>query len=226
MLRHCSLLACLLVCAAASAIAPGDLPSAGPVHSGGDAEFLALVPTLEAQFSNVSPSDEAGAGFFNPQFHMSSDTTMRVYVLSHDSAYPDAFGYTRVAGDISTGVTIFADTSGLAQGDYVDVTGVDIFNGSFIAMTNHAVGGGDLFWGEYWMNGDGLSHIQAAGPVTGAWWVLALDDQLGGGDRDWNDLRLAVHFFVATPEPTTWALIAGFAGIAAWLWRRQRPALS
>src|SRR5689334_15583884 len=121
MLRSCSLVACLLLCMGASAITPGDLPSAGPVHHGGDAEFLAMVPTLNALFSNVPGTDSAGDGFFDPQFFLFKGTTMRVYLLSHDSAYPNAFGYTDVAGDITTGHTVFADTSVLNPGDYVDV---------------------------------------------------------------------------------------------------------
>jgi hypothetical protein len=235
MLRQCPLVACLAACTAASAIVPGDLPSVGPVQTGGDAAFLAMLPTLSALYSDTAHPDHAGPTFFDPAsgLNLPTNWAMRVYFISHDADYPDAFGLTTVGGDLSTGMILFDDASTLALGDHVELSGGHpyIFGGSLFALTNHTATGGDVLWSSLWLNSDHLSHIQVAeapgNTLASEWFALALDDQLGGGDRDWNDLRLAIHFYqVTTPEPSTWALVAGFATIAGWLWRRQHRAFA
>ncbi|MCG2839687.1 PEPxxWA-CTERM sorting domain-containing protein [Sandaracinobacter sp. RS1-74] len=100
--------------------------------------------------------------------------------------------------------------------------------GDKLVFKIRVVNTGEYFYSQRSLNPDGLTHIYSADYAGGDWGIPAgvyvgFEDLLGGGDRDYDDLR-----FVFTnvgggevggvPEPTTWAmLIAGFGlvGVAA-----------
>ncbi len=148
---------------------------------------------------------------------------LRIWVVSHDSGYHNAFGITESFDDAGAGTIVFGDSVTLAFGDYVDVPVGG--SGLVVPFVLADFNASELDWyGQG--NTDGFSHIEFANVGTHAgsfWWAIAIDDQAGGGDRDWNDLRLAFQFTpsVAAPEPGTWALIVGFAAVVALFWRRR-----
>ncbi|MBA3845863.1 MAG: hypothetical protein H0X45_04385 [Planctomycetes bacterium] len=225
MLRHIALIACLALGATASAITPGDLPNYGTINNdAGNAAFVAMLPALNAAFAN--PPGSAGSTFFE-QSTYDAGWDVRIWFISHDSDYPNALGVATTAGDATTGTIAFPTGAGRTLGDYIDITTGAA--GSPFVLTNHP-DAAHTWWADSSLNADCLSHLQwslVGIDATSWWYALALDDQFDGGDRDWNDLRVAFQFTqkVATPEPGTWALIIGFAGIAAVLWRRQQLAL-
>lgn len=95
---------------------------------------------------------------------------------------------------------------------------------------------GQPYFSDTRLNGDGLDHLQAyfyegAGMPHrgkkrsgsfGPGYILAWEDAFGGGDRDYQDMIVAVHS--VTPVPLPPALGMAFAGLAVFglLGRRRR----
>jgi len=65
--------------------------------------------------------------------------------------------------------------------------------------------------------GDGIDEIQIPGAGSGIWgveeYVLAFEDQVGGGDQDHNDFVVMVESI--TPVPVPAAVLLGFLGLGA-----------
>ena len=58
---------------------------------------------------------------------------------------------------------------------------------------------------------------------------LSFEDLLGGGDKDFNDVVIALNIgaanvaaLLATPEPATWLTLVSLVGVVAWAMRRSR----
>ncbi len=177
-------------------------------------------PTAGSSFSfaHGMPSTIPGFG---------GNVGVRLWFVSQSSDYTNALGV-RVGSESSIG---FADSKALSFGDYVDLNGGAVVGPAmhFFALANINGGTAQFEWqGPKGLNSDKETHIDVSwkAPFYNAgslWYALALDDQMGGGDRDWNDLRVLVQLRpVAAPEPGTIALFLGFAAMAAWLWRRQQ----
>ncbi len=95
---------------------------------------------------------------------------------------------------------------------------------------------GDRFFSKRSLNPDGITHIFSApcagglvdpGGIIPAGTFMGVEDLLGGGDADYDDLKYVFTNLSrgVVPEPATWALlIAGF-GLVGWSLRRRRAAL-
>ncbi len=233
MIRFGSVLACLSISAACFAIGPGDYPSLGPaVNDSGNSEFLAVVNNFSTKYYNTPGTANAGASFSFAHGMPSTipgfggDVGVRIWYVSREAGYTNALGV-RVGSDASIA---FADSKALNFGDHVDLNGGGVVGPAmhFFALSNIVGGNAQFLWqGPKGLNADKRQHLQVswkAPCLSGGslWYALALDDQFKG-DHDWNDLRVLIQLHpVAAPEPATFALFLGFAGMAAWLWRRQR----
>jgi hypothetical protein len=242
MLRRTSILACLAVCTAVNAIEPGDFSSAGSTVSDPlNAEFLAAVAWSNTQYDLPAGSSTAGTNFSHenglppviPGF--GSHFSVRVWFVSESAGYTNSIGVTSQG----TSSIIFGDSKGVSSGDYVDLFGGGEWHpdAHFFALTdvlNEGSTSNQFYVGPQGPNADHKVHLDMTSQFQDAfhnagslWYALALDDQFGGGDRDWNDMHLLVQICpVATPEPATIALLAGFMVIGAWLWRRQQNVLA
>lgn len=63
--------------------------------------------------------------------------------------------------------------------------------------------------------------------VNSPYLFIAYEDLLGGGDKDFNDVIVAVDIgaanvasLLATPEPSTWLMLGSLVGFVAWARRR------
>jgi len=68
-------------------------------------------------------------------------------------------------------------------------------------------------------NPDKLDHVVAFALPDSPYLIIAFEDMYGGGDRDYNDVifaldigRANIQNLISTPEPQTWAILAGFLG--------------
>ncbi|HYE07431.1 MAG TPA: hypothetical protein VEL07_18085 [Planctomycetota bacterium] len=228
--------------ATAHGIGPDDFDPAGPVgNDKTNSEFLLAVANLSAQFHDTAPTETAGDTFAGAHGLPTTipgyggKVAVRIWFMSAESAYTNAFGV-RIGSDQQL---VFGDVGSQKFGDYVDLNGGAIIDPAlhFFALTNIIGGEAKHFYADAAMPGKKLSkdkvehlNINYRGEFAHAgslWFALALDDQHGGGDRDWNDYRLAIQLHpVVTPEPATIALCLGFLAVGAWLWRRQRFALA
>ena len=146
--------------------------------------------------------------------------------------FPDAsssIGY----GGSGTGVRSASEP--LLPGDFVNL---GAFNAgtklNFFLLANGANGGNSVLTTSASANPDGINHIASFTP--GFWGVakspyvfLSFEDLLGGGDKDFNDVIIALNIgaqnvaaLLATPEPSTWLTLASLVGVAVWAARRNR----
>jgi len=121
----------------------------------------------------------------------------------------------------------------LLPGDFVDL-GPFAARGllDFTIVANGAYGGQNAFTTLPSRNPDHITHVVAYALENSPFLVVAFEDLFGGGDRDYNDLVIAVNIgvrnvaaLVAAPSPSAWLSMAGMAAIAAY-YRRRRTALA
>lgn len=119
-------------------------------------------------------------------------------------------------------------TNPLLPGDFVDL-------GSFRAkgrldlalISNGASGGKDVFVASPARNDDHITHVVTFAMKNSPYLIAAFEDMRGGGDRDYNDVVVAIDIgranvarMVSAPVPPLAWTLAGLLGVAA-LWRRR-----
>jgi len=171
-----------------------------------------------------------GAGYHNTV----GFNTTGVGVSSGDPKiiFPDAsssIGY----GGAGSGVRSASEP--LLPGDFVNLgtygAGSKL---NFFLIANGAYGGSTVLTASASSNPDGINHVASFTP--GFWGVanspyvfLSFEDLLGGGDKDFNDVVIALNIgaanvaaLLATPEPATWLTLVSLVGVVAWAMRRSR----
>lgn len=185
---------------------------------------------------------------------MSVDSTARVYFVGEGAGYMNTLGFNTVpfGGELSktgldsTSELIFPNASStvstydpaaktmrtasapLLPGDFVDLG--EFKAGStldFFLVADGAKGGKSIWTASSWRNSDGLNHVVAFALPGSPYLIMAFEDLLGGGDRDYNDVVFAVDIgainvqrLLSTPEPAAWASLIAL-GAVAYLWRRR-----
>jgi Domain of unknown function (DUF4114) len=120
----------------------------------------------------------------------------------------------------------------LLPGDFVNLgtykagTALDFF-----LIANGANGGGTVVSANSSLNNDGFNKHVAAFVVPNAnspYVFLSFEDLWGGGDKDINDVIVAVNVgaknvkaLLATPEPRMWLTLGSFLVFAVWAKRRM-----
>jgi hypothetical protein len=188
---------------------------------------------------------------------MSVESTARVYFVGEGAGYMNTLGYNTVplGGELSktgldsTSELIFPNASStvstydpaakavrtasapLLPGDFVDLG--EFKAGStldFFLIADGAKGGMSVWTASSWRNVDGINHVVAFALPGSPYLIMAFEDLMGGGDRDYNDVVFAVDIgainvqrLLSTPEPAAWASIIAL-GAVAFLWRRRMNA--
>ena len=151
--------------------------------------------------------------------------------------FPDA---SSSAGYGGTGTGVRTASDPLMAGDFVDLgtfqagTLLDFF-----LIANGANGGRTVYNTSGAANPDGINHVATFTPTfwgmaNSPYLFISFEDLLGGGDKDFNDVIIALDIgaanvaaLLATPEPATWLTLGSLLGLAVWSKRRlaQQPRL-
>lgn len=118
----------------------------------------------------------------------------------------------------------------LLPGDFVDLGTFDAGTTlDFFVIANGAYGGTNAYSAPATRNPDQLDHVVSFVLPDSPYLIIGFEDLFGGGDKDYNDLVFAVDIgaanlqkLISTPEPSTWATMAG---CLAWVIMtvRRRP---
>lgn len=181
---------------------------------------------------------------------------IRVYFVGEGASYRNSLGFNTAGGGVDSGdpLLIFPDASSpvsylnpkatgsrsqtapLMPGDFVNLgtfakgTSLDFF-----LIANGAAGGTQVFSTDPTVNKDKIAHVVAFNDVENPYLLIGFEDLYGGGDKDYNDVLIAVYlgeknvnYIVRTaalyglpaPEPGfIWLIVAASGG---WLYRARR----
>lgn len=173
---------------------------------------------------------------------------VEVFFINEGAGYHNKFGYSTASGsnnltdfwnnevdviweDASSTNSILANGGPLALGEGYKIGDVDAGDTVNFFIRNGFSGTGNVFdslSAEDTMNGDGLQHVTTY--QYQEYLVLAFEDLYNGGDRDYNDVVIAVKGLVDTetadvPEPTGVLALLGL-GIAGTVVNRKRSKLA
>ena len=141
--------------------------------------------------------------------------------------FPDASSSVSTYDPASTAVRTSANP--LLPGDFVDL-------GKFTSagrldltlISNGANGGKDAFVASAAQNVDKINHVVAFAMKNSPFLIVAFEDLKGGGDKDYNDVVVAVDVgranvshMVSGPTPPLALTLPSLLGLAAWFRRRQ-----
>ncbi len=153
---------------------------------------------------------------------ISGDSNVRAYFIGEGAGYRNSLGvYT---GESSTGLNgdaslIFPDASTsssysylndssyrstsapLAPGDFVDLgTYSDGTQLNLFLISNGAGGGTNTFYTDTGLNSDGLDHFVVLATPDNPYLLIGVEDLPGGGDKDYNDVVIALEVGLATTK--------------------------
>ena len=165
--------------------------------------------------------------FYLPGVNTSAQAASRsVITVATQIIFPDA------SSPISTydpkSLALRTIQNPLLPGDFVDL-------GKFVAggrldlalIANGANGGTTTFGASPARNDDHLTHLISFALPNSPYLILAFEDLLGGGDRDYNDVIVALDIgranvarLVSAPVPPLALTLVALMGVAAWGRRR------
>ncbi len=238
---------------------PQGLSIAGPVMAVGSdassASFQKSVLPSITQLVNTRLSEcrsfNDSASLLDPtRLHLRTQSDVRVYFIGEGAGYRNTLGFSVTADGqaASTRKLIFPDASSSAStydpastvartaslpllpGDFVNLGSVAAKSTlDFFLISNGANGGNSVFSTIAARNPDRINHVVAFALPDSPYLILGFEDMLGGGDRDFNDVMIAVDIGVrnvaaltGAPEPAL-ALILGLFLLIAFLRRPRAP---
>ena len=116
----------------------------------------------------------------------------------------------------------------LLPGDFVDL-GTFRANGrlDLALIANGSNGGRDVFVASPARNEDHIGHVVSFALKDSPYLIVAFEDMRGGGDRDYNDVIVAIDIgranvaqMVSAPVPPLAGTLTALLGVAVW-WRRR-----
>jgi len=129
----------------------------------------------------------------------------------------------------SAGNSVRTSSEPLLAGDFVDLGtfGAGTLLDFFLVPYGAQGGTADLT-DETARNPDNFQHIVSFWSADNRYLVLSFEDMVGGGDKDYNDVVVAVDFSSAlmqqattAPEPGAWAGLAAMGLLTVWNSRRK-----
>ena len=169
-----------------------------------------------AGYHNTLGFNALAAGVTAPKTTITSDSKL---------IFPDASSPDGITDPMSTARQWNAP---LIQGDFVDLgkfeAGTTL---DFFLIADGANGGRNAYSAPATRNPDQLNHVVAFALADSPFLIVGFEDLFGGGDKDYNDILFAIDIgaanvqrLVSTPEPGTWAIMAGFLFLGLWRVRR------
>lgn len=150
---------------------------------------------------------------------ISGDSNVRAYFIGEGAGYRNSLGvYTGDSSDALNGdaslIMPDASTSSaysyynndyrsrrapVAPGDFVDLgTYSDGTQLNMFLISNGAGGGTNTFYTDTALNSDGLDHFVMLATPNNPYLLIGVEDLPGGGDRDYNDVVVALEVGLAT----------------------------
>ncbi len=237
----------------------GDVMLAGSDDAAVDFSANAL-PDLQAIVNNTLTESQSfgniSAIALDPaDLFLSERSQVRTYFIGEGAGYRNTFGvYTGDSNDGLNGdaALIFPDASSsssylnptestyrsrsapLAAGDFVDLgtyeagTQLNLF-----LIANGASGGSNTYYTDTSLNADGIDHFVILATPDSPYILVGAEDLFGGGDRDYNDVVVALDIGTANarkliarvvPLPGPVAALLGplLLGAIAWKSRRKQ----
>lgn len=230
---------------------PLGLGIAGPVMQAGSdassAQFQSSVLPSINKLLSVQLSERAGindsAHLLDPaRLRLKTESDIRVYFVGEGAGYRNTLGYSLSLGggllgsrelifpDASSPVSTYdpaktpvrTSTMPLLPGDYVDLgsaSGGSLLD--FFLVSNGANGGSSTFGTVAASNPDRINHVVAFAMPDSPYLILGFEDMLGGGDRDFNDVLIAVDIgarnvaaLTGAPEPGLILILGAFVALA------------
>lgn len=226
------------------------------------ADFSAnALPNLQASVNTTltesQPLENLSSIALDPNDLIISGTSdVRAYFIGEGAGYRNSFGvYTGDSSDALTGdaALVLPDASSsssylnptessyrsryapVAAGDFVDLgtfendTQLNLF-----LIANGANGGTETYYTDMGLNRDGIDHFVVLATPDSPYLLIGTEDLFNGGDKDYNDLVLALDVGKATaqkliskavPLPAPLVALLGplfFVGMTRWKRRRNQ----
>ena len=242
-----------------SAARPLGLTIVGPVMAGASdaasADFQGRVlgsinQLLSVQLSEYKKVNDTVFLLDPSRLSLRTESDIRVYFVGEGAGYRNSLGYAitpegQVVGDkklifpdASSSITymspgkpgVRSSSMPLLPGDYVDLPSASA--GSmldFFLIADGANGGRSVYSTVAARNPDRINHVVAFALPDSPYLILGFEDLLNGGDRDFNDVLVAVDIgarnvkaLTGAPEPALIMVLGGFLALAL----RQRARAS
>ena len=226
------------------------------------ADFSAnALPNLQASVNTTltesQPLENLSSIALDPNdLIISGTSSVRAYFIGEGAGYRNSFGvYTGDSSDALTrdAALILPDASSsssylnptgssyrsryapVAAGDFVDLgtfendTQLNLF-----LIANGASGGSETYYTDMELNRDGIDHFVVLATPDSPYLLIGTEDLYNGGDKDYNDLVVALDVGKATakkliskavPLPAPLIALLGplfFVGISRWKRRRNQ----
>ena len=189
--------------------------------------LLATVKQKLPEYQGHSVANLATLASGAAMLHLSSDSTARVYFLTEGAGYQNTLGISTTGGGPlspdaalifpnassttgfgGSGSLVRTATEPLAPGDFVNLGAIKAGTSlDFFLIAYGATGGKDFYSTNSSLNQDGLIHAVTMAANGSTYLIIGFEDMKGGGDRDFNDVVIAVEI---TPS-----IVPHIAGIGA-----------
>jgi hypothetical protein len=244
-----------------STVRPLGLDIVAPVMQAGSDSASAAFQTsvlpsiqqlLSVNLSETSQIDDSALLLDPSSLTLSTASDIRVYFIGEGAGYYNTLGYTLTAdGEVTGDQTLIFPNASTAEsyynpestsertsrlpllpGDFVDLGTADagsILDFFLIADGYH---GGTTTYGTVAENNpDSINHVVAFALPDSPYLIIGFEDLFNGGDRDFNDLLIAVDIGISNvnsltgaPEPSLALILLAFTGLVIARPRRNKAA--